>query len=155
MVTARLFVNSHSTKGSCLPPAKLPFSRRGNGVPGRSLVGTKVPLRLLPEVKSRRTVSPSARVVTNFHHFGVQTGRTCCTPPKHNASIGVGGSHRRSSPAGSQIGRGFAIGLRYTRSHASQAPEGKKGGSSETFVGTTLPPLYIIFLYKYINYNQN
>jgi hypothetical protein len=91
MVTARLFVNSHSTKGSCLPPTKLPFSRRGNGVPGRSLVGTKVPLRLLPEVKSRRTVSPSARVVTNFHHLGCRQAEPAAPHPNTMLLLGSAG----------------------------------------------------------------
>ena len=80
MDAGRRPVTSLSTKGSPTPPAKLPFCRRCNGVPGCSQGGCNL------KFKCRRTESPLARVVTF-------TGQN---PTQTQLRDRGGGSHRRS-----------------------------------------------------------
>ena len=98
------------------------------------------------EVKSRRTVSSSARVVTTFTTV-VQTGRTCCTTPKHSASRwGRWVSPPFLASRQARLDECFAIRLRDSRSHESQARKEGKGAVSDALVGTPLPP-FDFFLY--------
>ena len=156
MDAGRRPVTSLSTKGSPTSPAKLPFCRRCNGVPGCSQGGCNL------KFKCRRTESPSARVVTF-------TGQN---PTKHNASR----SGRRDAPP--FLGRSHEVGHRQKelrdglwadlqprssnkgKTLASNDPTqrreclsaylrwervaGQGGGDTTTLVGTPLPPDHFI-----------